>query len=100
MYVKHKDKKKSNPVVRDKLIFLLVKDPGKSSSNKIINWDEQKVARGKQNCDSCLPKGQLMGKSRIFKPLKHHWIDWAARKCVHEKCGVVKLCVSLFQAFR
>ena len=76
MYVKHKDKKKSNPVVRDKLIFLLVKDPGKSSSNKIINWDEQKLARGKQNCDSCLPKGQLTyGEIKNFQTLKTP-LDW------------------------
>ena len=56
MYVKHKDKKKSNPVVRDKWIFLLVKDRGKLSFNKIITWDEQKVARGKQTVTAACPK--------------------------------------------
>ena len=31
----------------------------KSSSNKIINWDEQKVALGKQNSRSARPKDKL-----------------------------------------
>ena len=61
MYVKHKDRKKSNPVVRDKLIFLLVKDPGKSSSNKIINWDEQKWPEASKTVTAACPKDNLWG---------------------------------------
>ena len=34
------------------------KSPGNSSSDKIINSDEQEVALAEQNHDSCLPKGQ------------------------------------------
>ena len=69
MYVKHKDKKKkSNPVVRDKWIFLLFKDPGKSSSNKIINWDEQKVVWGKQTVTANWPKDNLGGIQELSSP--------------------------------
>ena len=31
---------------------------GKSSSNKVINQEEQEVAPGNKKFESCLPKGQ------------------------------------------
>ena len=68
MYVKHKDRRKSNPVVRDKWIFLLVKDPGKLSFNKIITWDEQKVAQGKQTVTAACPKDNLWGNQEFSSP--------------------------------
>lgn len=35
----------------------MVKDASKSASDKIINYDKQEVASGKQNCEGCLLKG-------------------------------------------
>ena len=35
------------------------KGPGKSSSNKIINYDEHEVSQGKQNERTAYPKNKL-----------------------------------------
>ena len=45
------------------------KDLGKSSSNKIINWDDQEVALGKQNVRAACPKDKLEFKIFFFQAL-------------------------------
>ena len=45
----------------------MVKDASKSASDKIINYDKQEVASGKQVCEGCLLKG-LAWIQVFFKP--------------------------------
>ena len=45
------------------------KDLGKSSCNKIINWDDQEVALGKRNVRAACPKDKLEFKILFFQAL-------------------------------
>ena len=74
-------KKKPHPVVQEKTIFLLgkyflklactmSKGPGKSSSNKIFNQDQQELASGKQNMRAACQKDKLEIKFFFSSPVK------------------------------